>query len=361
MRASLQLLVLIPVASGLLVSCAGKTLRLPSSQPAVHYDAAKVALLKEAAENSVFLQISSEALRDVPQRQIGERCRKIGEPEWHDRYFDILRVLSTERAFDRVHVIEIKRGDVADVEVSKDLDGLTYLNVLYAKTESRQVAEQLSDIPCADQGLDFLGRDVVSTRYDWPRRERIAAVLRELPERPRVERLSADPRFGVFLAEQMTVFRLTPEISFEKNPSGQSLIVSSFKSLGDQLAEPKQLAHVRYWMREITLRSKLGQSLKFFGLKKDSALGHGIQVDAPGEFARKMDGLFPSPTYLYLSYRTRNNDFNLTGMSDLDACLEKLTDIHRSPVSSMTAYDQDPASFLYPGHHCQPAAGSEGD
>lgn len=341
------------LASTALISCTTISNRLPAASSAPPYDSAHLKLLKNAAEHGVLFQISDAVVRDVPIRQVGEKCRKAGESAWSEKVFAVLQTMNSEAGlYDKVHIVEFKRGDQPGVEINKDLDGTSYLSVSYAKVESREPIRQMGDIPCAEQSMDLLGKDVTVIRYDWPANELIASALRDLPERADVERFRFDHRFTMFLADHMTVFRLTPELAFEKTPDGSPLITQAFKKYADELAANPPLPHMSYWMREISAKSKLGSNLKFFGLKKDLGLSRGIQVDSAGTFARKLSGM-ADPTYLYVSYRTENGGVSLSSLSDLNSCLGKLSDIYRSPLALMTSYDLEPESFLYPGHHCQ--------
>lgn len=341
------------LASAALVSCTTISNRLPAASSAPPYNPTHVKLLKNAAEHGVLFQISDAVVRDVPVRQIGEKCRKAGESQWSEKLFGVLQTMNSEAGlYDKVHIVEFKRGDQPGVEINKDLDGTSYLSVLYAKVESREPVRQMGDIPCAEQSMDLVGKDVTVIRYDWPAYESVASALRNLPARPDVERFQFDRRFLTYLADQMTVFRLTPELAFEKTPDGSPLIAQALKKYADELAANPPLPHMAYWMREISAKSKLGASVKFFGLKKDAGLARGIQVDSAGTFARKLSGA-SDPTYMYVSYRTENGSVSLSTLSDLNSCLGKLSDIYRSPLALMTSYDMEPESFLYPGHHCQ--------
>lgn len=344
---------LVAALVALLGSCTTISNRLPASNAAIAYNPQHVKLLRTAAEHGVLFQIADSVLRDIPSRSAGDKCRKSGDAPWADKVFEVLGAMNADPSlFDKAHIVEFRRGDRADVEVNKDLDGATYLSVLYTKTESREQIRQLGDIPCAAQDMGLLGKEVTAVRFDWPAVERIAAVLREMPARPDVERLTFDRRFPIFLADQLSLFRLTPELAFEKAPDGSALLVQAFKKYADELAVTPQLPHVQYWAREISAKSKLGTSVKFFGLKKDNGMSRGIQVDSPGSFARKMSGT-ADPTYLYVSYRNENGGISMASLADLNSCLAKLSDVYRSPLALMTSYDLEPESFLYPGHHCQ--------
>lgn len=342
------------VIAALIGACTHSPPRMPQSTPA-NYNPAHVRLIKMAAENGLFFQISDAVIRDVPSRSAGDQCRRMGEAPWIDQLYATLEVFEKEpRLLSKVHIVEFRRGDKSKAEISKDLDGAVTLVISYAKTETRQRIESLSDIPCSNSNLDMMGKDVVATAFEWPTPAQIAAPMQSLEDRPPVERLNVDRRFLVWLGERLTLFRLTPELAFEKTPNGKSLLPEAFRQWASEVGGGANTDALDYWLREISLKSKLGAGVKFFALKRDNEMSTGIAVDSVGKFARKMSGS-ADPTAPYLSYKLESGSFVIAGLRELAPCLNELMSTYRSPLSSMTNYELNPESFLFPGHSC-PAA-----
>lgn len=335
----------------ILNACGHKDLRQPASVEPT-YNPEKVRLLRQAADAGILIQIPDSVLRDIPGRQVGEKCRTTEESPWTRQLFAVLEIFDKQPGLrDRVHVIEFRRGDQPTAEISKDLDGAVTLVVSYVKVETREKIENVDDIPCSQGDADLIGKELTVTSFAWPQNNQLANALRGLDSRPTVDRFQFDRKFVIWLADHLAFFRLTPDLAFEKTPTGEPLLPYVMTELSRQVSTGATVAHVAYWYREISLKSKLGGGVKFFGLKRDLSLSHGLQVDSAGQFARKMNG-FHDPTYPYLSYRVDNNAYSMVGLGQLNSCLQKLMDIYRSPLSSMTTFELDPGSFMYPGHHC---------
>ncbi len=333
----------------LLCSCTHNPPREPASYKG-QYNPEHTQLLKLAAENGLFFQIPESVIRDQPVKTIGDRCRKTEEGDWAEQIYDTLRVIQQNPSLGRkVHAIEFRRGDRPWAEISKDLDGAVQLVLSYSKTESRVRINSLSEIPCATGDMELVGKEMTVTNYEWPTASAIASVLSGVPHRPVVERYNVDKSFMVWLAERMTIFRLTPELAFEKTHTGESLLPVFFAQMSKEI-QPGHPA-VEFWLHEISQRSRIGQSIMFMGLKKDLYGSIGIQVDSAGKFARKMNG-FIDPSYPYLSYKVENNTFAITSLQSLDRCMSGLMSTYRSPMSLMGSFETDPDSFLFPGHHC---------
>lgn len=344
----------------LVAACTTNPISREPQSIAPNYNPMRIRLLKAAAEHGVLFQISDSVIRDVPVKSVGERCRKTGEADWVEKVYSTLATLDRDpELFNKIHVIEFRRGDQSGAELSKDLDGAVSLVLLYRKRISQEPIRSLSDIPCSEGNMAMIGKDDVSvTSFEWPSATDITTALANQPPRPDVDRFKLDRRFMLWLADRMTLFRLTPEIAFEKTPTGTPLLVTAMARLSEEIgAVPSQPA-LEYWMKEISIRSHLGAGVKFFGLNRDLQMSTGLHVDSVGKFARKMNG-YVDPTYPYVSYRLENSSYVTGSLGDLGTCLKNFMSTYRSPLSSMSSYEMDPDSFLFPGHSCQPDTSGE--
>lgn len=330
-------------------ACQHSPIRLPSSFSKPVYNAKRVQLLKIAAQHGIFFQIPESVLRDLPIKSAGEKCRKTEDGQWMENVYSVLEVLKQNPALaDKIHLIEFKRGDRAQAEVSRDLDGVATLVLNYARVETREKIRYLSDIPCSGD-MDQIGKDLSTTKFEWPSRSAVTTLLMAQPDRVSVERMNVDKRFPIWLAERLTIFRMTPELTFEKTPQGDPLLPIAMSSFASDLAANQD--QLEYWLSEISSRSKMGATLKFFGLRKDLTGTTGLQVDTAGKFVRKMNG-HSDPTYPYVSYKVENGAYVLAGLGDLRNCLGELTAIYRSPMSLLNSFESEAESFMAPGYHC---------
>lgn len=343
----------------LVAACTSSPTREPQAVKP-EYNPVRVALLKTAAQHGLLFQISDAVIRDVPLKDAGEKCRRTSEGPWVEKVYSTLEVLDREPALlEKIHVVEFRRGDAPKAEISKDLDGATTLLISYSKSETRERINTLSDIPCSDGDMSLIGKEMTVTDFKWPVPAEITSVLYGLPDRPQVDRFDFDRRFPAWLADRMAMFRLTPEIAFEKTPTGQPLLVTALARLSEEVTTNPNQKALEFWMKEISSRSHLGASVKFFGLTRDLQMSTGLHVDSVGKFARKMNGL-SDPTYPYVSYKLESGSYITGSLGQLGSCLNEFMSTYRSPMSSMNMYDMDPDSFLFPGHSCQ-APGSSGE
>lgn len=336
----------------LFAACTGAPKREPQST-LPSYNSERVRLLRLAAENGVLFSIPDSVLRDVPVYSAGDRCRKFSEGPWLEKVYGVMSVFERQpQLLGKIHVIEFRRGDRAGVELSKDLvDNAVTLTVSYAKVVRTQTIETLSDIPCPDGDMSLLKKDVTHTDFEWPDARSIAAALAAAEDRPKVERYDFDRRFLIWLAERMTILRLTPELAFERSPNGQPLIALMLGRLSEDLAQHGAPPSLEYWLKEISERSRMGAGLKFFSVVRDRQLSTGLSVESAGKFARRMNG-YSDPTAPFISYKVENGGYVMADLPQLETCLARLTSTYRSPLSSMSNYDMDRDSFMFPGHSC---------
>lgn len=335
----------------LLAACTHSPMKRTPALETLSFDTERVQLLRLAAENSLLFQIPDATIRDLPVQFVGDNCRQTGEGPWAQYLYSTLRIIQKNPALaQKIHLIEFQRGDSPRADLSKDLDGAVHLVLSYSKVETRHRINSLSDIPCASGDMTLIGKDKTVATFEWPSVQAITKVLTQASPRPPVERFEIDKSFALWLADRMSILRLTPELSFEKTHLGDPLLPLFFAQISHELhsAHPA----VDFWMHEISRRSKLGQSVIFFGLKKEADGLIGIEVESKGKFARKLNGLI-DPSYPYLSYRLENQGgFTITPLQDLENCMDKLMASYKSPMSFMGTFETDAESFLFPGHHC---------
>lgn len=344
--------ILIFVITCFVLGCVSSAIRLPASfKP--KYNSKIVNSLKSAALNGVLFQVSDSVFRDVEARQV-ERCRKGEAPSWSLNFLSLLEILDKNpQYYLKFHMVEFKRGDLAKAEISKDIDGLSSLNITYAKRETREKVSSAIQFPCSDGGAEALGQELVTTHIDWPNSEEINLVIKQAPTRAKIDRFQFNTEFLVFLAERQTILKINPEVPFERSFKGEYFLGRWLEQMAQEIRAPSaQFDYINYWLKEISSRSKQASQIEFFGIYPESSLSYGVQVDTVGKFARKLND-YQEPTYLFMSYRERNGEYVFNKLKDLNTCLQKLMGMYRSPLSLGTTLDLDETSFLAPGYSCK--------
>jgi len=350
MRFSIQIIGVLLAA--IIAGCVSGKVRVPASFKA-KYDNKITNSLKSAAINGVLFQVSDSVFRDVPTRQV-DRCRKAEAPQWSEKFLDLLGTLDKNpQYYGKFHIVDFKRGDHSKAEISKDIDGLSYLNIAYAKRETREKVGTATQIPCGEGVSEHLGKDLVTTLIDWPTPEEINSVIKHAPEKSKIERFQFNTDFLVFLAERQTILKLNPEVAFERTFQGEFFLGTWLQKMSQDLQKTSEIEYINYWIKEIGNRSLQAHSIQFFGLNPESNLNYGLQVDTNGKFARKLNG-FQEPSYLFMSYRQHNGEYVYTKLSELNTCLESLLGLYKNPLGMGTTLDLDENSFLSPGYSCKP-------
>lgn len=350
--------ILIYVTTCFVLGCVSSSSRLPASfKP--KYNTKIVNSLTAAATNGVLFQINDSVFRDVPAKAF-ERCRKAEDPTWIQSFMGLLEILDKNpQYYNKFHIVDFKRGDRASADISKDIDGLIYLNITYAKRETREKITAANQLPCTDGVVDAVGKDIVVTNIDWPNAEEISLVLKQATNKAKIERFQFNTEFLVFLAERQTILKISPEVAFERTFQGEYFLNTWLEKMAQEVrSKDFSVDYVNYWLKEISTRSKQANQIQFFGLHSESGLSYGVQVDTVGKFTRKLNS-YQEPTYLFMSYRQQNGEYIYSDLKDLNNCLKDLTGIYRNSMTMGTTHEMDENSFLAPGYSCKQESSSE--
>lgn len=337
---------------GCVFGCVSTTMRLPASFKPKYNDKI-VNSLKSAALNGVLFQVSDSVFRDIPVHQV-DACRKADAPNWTSNFLGLLELMDKNpQHYDKFHIVDFKRGDKAKAEISKDIDGLSYLNITYAKRETREKVTPGTELPCSEGRAEFLGKDLVNTFFDWPSNEEISSVLNKAPVKVKILRFQFNTEFLVFLAERQTILKITPEVAFERSYQGEYFLGNWLDKMAQELRQKDiDISYVNYWLKEVSSHSKQANNIQFFGLHPENPLSYGVQVDSVGKFARKLNN-YQEPTYLFMSYREHKGEYVYNDLKDLNQCLQELLGIYRNSLSMSTVLESDENSFLFPGYSCK--------
>lgn len=341
----LGILSIIFVISG----CASNSLRVPASF-SPKYDSKIVSSLKTAALSGVLFQVNDSVFRDVPARQV-ELCRKAEAPTWSAAFSKFLELLDRNpQYYNKFYIVDFKRGDRPRAEITKDIDGLTSLSIVYAKRENREKITPMTTLPCSESAASYLGKELITTLIDWPSIEQINTTLKEAPNKAKIDRFQFNTDFLIYLAERQTILKINPEVAFERTYQGEYFLNSWLEKMAEEIRDSNQKnAYINYWLKEISTRSNQAKSIQFFGLHSENRVSYGVQVDSVGKFNRKINS-YQEPTYLFMSYREKNGEYIYSQLKDLDQCLQTLVGNYSSISRT---YDYDGDSFLAPGYSCK--------
>jgi len=332
--------------------CISTTLRLPASfKPS--YNSKIVTSLRSAALNGVLFQVNDTVFRDVPARQV-EHCRKADEPTWSQEFLGFLDLMDKNpQYYNKFYIVDFKRGDSAKAEITKDIDGLSYLSVTYAKRENREKVTASTNMPCLESNTDYVGKDLITTYIDWPTMAQVESVLKEATPKAKIERFQFNTDFLIFLAERQAILKINPEVAFERNYHGEYFLATWLEKMSQEIHDnDADLDFINYWLKEISTRSKQAKDIQFFGLHPEGTISYGVQVDTVGKFTRKINS-YQEPTYLFMSYREKSGEYVYNDLKDLNTCLQSLLGTYRNPLSMGMAYESDEDSFLAPGYSCR--------
>lgn len=326
-----------------LFGCQSATNSRQPNSAKFEFDSTKVQLLNWAAQNRILFQLPETTFSDVSVIQVQESCKTLKEPAWSQTVFSTLESLKKNVALqNKIHVIEIKRGETPKAEITKDLDGITYLILSYSMSEKKSIITNISQTPCESKTGQYLGEEVTQISFELPTNLMVTKVLKVLPARTNPDRWNFNNEFLKYLASKMTLLKFSAELGFEKAADGQFFLV---QFLNDQAAAIRKnhFTAFDYWLSEITQRSHTGSYLKIMALVQDKQLSYGMST------AQNTRGLaFP-----YLSYKSQEGKYTYTSMNQLNHCLEELSSRYKRGLASIRSdFSTQADSFLYPGHIC---------
>lgn len=333
-----------------LQSCASTYVRLPSSVAQVYSNAEVQQSLLLAAQNNVMIYIPEATTREFEKSEIDQACRVIKEPLWSGKLSIYLNEFRKRpELLNRLHVIEMKRGDKAGVFVQHDLDGAVTISIQFVKQENYGKVSYQSQLPCKGSIAEYLGRELIKTDYDFPDVETLVLALQALPEKKDVPRFKFDNTFLTYLAERGTIYKFSHEMSFEKTAQGKYIMAELLSKLGAESKQPFH-QHMNYWFKQINEKSTQARLIQLFAALQDKELKAGVRVDTRGEVSQKIYG-DSDLTYLYITYFVDDDKVNSVTLHDLDNCLQNFTQ-NMSAISLRRPADTEKESFLRPGYSC---------
>lgn len=333
-----------------LSGCVSNYDRLPSSAAQVYSNSDVQQSLLLAAQNNLMVNIPEETTREFEKTEVDSKCHLIHEPLWAEKLSVYLNEFRKRpELLNRLHIIEMKRGDSADVKIQKDLDGAVTLSIQFVKFESHGKIGFQTKLPCKASVAEYMGRELIKTDYDFPDMEKFVLALQGLPERKELPRFQFSNQFLIFLAERGALFKFTHELSFEKTSQGKFVMVELMNKLSDEVKQPAH-QHVNYWMKQINSESTQAQLIQLFALVEDKDLKVGVRVDLKNEATSKVVGE-ADLTYLYLTYNVQSDQVQSANLQQLEKCLQGFTD-NMSGIRLRKPAANEKESYLRPGYSC---------
>lgn len=337
--------------------CVSNELRMPSSLSEVYSNTQMKQSLMLAAQNKILFHFPAETLAESEKSEIDNRCRQFQAPFWSSKLSIYLNIFRTRpELFSKFHIIEIKKGDAASVEIQKDMDQVSVLKIQYVKAESRGRVMQSTRLPCQANLAEYIGREIVKTEFEFPSPKEVQTFLeKSADKKENVARFNFEPDFLLYLAERGTLFKFSHELSFEKLPTGQYVMAQLLNSYSAEIRNlGKSTAakpHLNLWIKKINENSKQAELIQFFSVENDQQLKSGIKVDGEKEISKLNSGSMDL-TYLFTSYHVDNDQLSLVSLENLNGCLQKFSieegkNYFRSPSS-----ESEKRSYLHPGYSC---------
>lgn len=337
--------------SALFVGCITEPMRLPQSVGQVYHNSEVQQGLLLAAQNNILFSIPDATIREVEKTEVDLKCRKIEEPFWAQQLTVYLNELKKRPEFlTRFHVLEIKRGDTAQVEIQHDItDGAVTVVINFAKIESRGKIGYQTNLPCSGSIAEYMGRDLIKTDFDFPTPVKLSEALQKLTDRPVVPRFQFSNLFLTYLAERGVIFKFNHELSFEKSNDKKYVMAEILNRFGEETKEPFH-KYINYWFKEISQKSIQAQLIQMFAIIPDKEKKAGVWVESEGERARRVLGQ-TDLTYIYTSYSTDENQIKVGSLQELDQCLQTFTS-DMSGIKFRKPATTEKESFLRPGYSC---------
>lgn len=329
------------------------TYRLPSSVAQVYTNSDIQQGLLLVAQNNILISMPDATTREFEKSEIDQSCRQIKEPLWSKKLSEYLNEFKKRpELLARFHVIEMKRGDKAEVLIQKDLDGASTLLIQFVKQENHEKVDVQTKIPCKGSVVGYLGRELINTSYDFPNVEKLVSVLQNLPEKKDLPRFQFSNEFLTYLAERGAIFKFTHELSFEKTAQGKYVMAELLNKLADGVKQPFY-QHVNYWFKQINTESTQAHLVQMFAVLQDKDLKAGVRVESGNENLQQIMGE-SDLTYLFITYNVENDQVNSASLPQLEKCLQHFTD-DMSGIRLRKPAAKEKESYLRPGYSCKVA------
>jgi hypothetical protein len=325
------------IGLNLLISgCVNKQIRFPASVDEIYtYKELKQNLMM-AAQNNILFYISDETIQASEKKEIDSLCRSSEAPFWTEKLSVVLNLFRQRPEwYSKFHVLEMKRSDQAKVTLEKDLDGATVLSIQYVKSENRGQVSFKTNLPCnQNRVVEYLGKEIVHTQYDFPVISNYSALLNQAEDRKKVDRFEFNNQFISYLAERGFILKFSHELSLTRVGNNEFILV---KLLNQYSQEIKSVEFVQLWMKIVNKFNEKENIVQFFSFENNKDLKTGVSVLNTDQ-SKQMS--------LFSSFKIENNELVVTTLDHLNKCLsaislDQTSQFMRKPASEMNLNEQD--------------------
>ncbi len=339
------------LAALFIVSCQSTIIIRDPDAVNIRYDEPSKKALRIAVDNGVFFSLPESLTEDFNTVEASLSCRRVTQPSWIKALSDYLSDFTMNPSlYGKFHVLEFKKGDTPSVQVQEDLDGARTLEIIYSKSETRSIIQTLTDIPCSTSSMEHIGKPLRAVYFQYPSFAEVQRALEQKDMKKKLARFEVNKDFFKFMADRLTIFRFSPELAFEMNAQGKSLLSSFSETVGAQMKQ-QPLKQLDYWLAEMTEIGFATQNFKIFTLKKDAELTNGMKIENAEKYSRRTDEFgIPTP---FVSYSSERGDFRFSSITSFERCLGELRTKYKRFIAGSDSLNMDSRFFLYPGYQCK--------
>lgn len=309
-------------------------------------------LLSKIAKNRIVFIAEDSFYREKPTEDAGKQCLRIEDPIWTKIIDEVLNAVEkSDDMLNHIHAIRIVPSGGASAKVLNE-DGYSVLEISYMKKSTYAKMENQLDVPCTSEPVKYIGKQKTIKSFQWPNETDIANALKENATRnDNIEWFSSSD-FLEYLAKQQILFVVNNEKFQTRTQKNVKIIVETLEQLNRELGPKVSFKGFEKLNLEISKKSEQGTSFRILTLKSDMMSHGGLFVDATSTISRRINQTQTSGMTLFYLALNNHHDFKLSGISDLNECLNEFLSEKEDIDLFAKKYDQSGEAFLYPGFKC---------
>ncbi len=331
-------------------ACTSQQVRFPASVEEINpYSELKKSLIL-AAENNIVFHLSNETLQEAEKKEIDSKCSLSESPFWSEKLSVYLNLMKQNpHFFSKIHVLEIKKGDLAEAVLQKDMDGASVLSIQYVKTENRGQVTFKTLLPCSQNKIaDYLNKDLIQTQFEFPLVTSVSDILNQAEDKKSIDRFNFSNQFLVYLAERGFIFKFNHETSFTKSGQNQFVFVQLMNKYSQDISnlpfKNKSENYLSFWMQIVNKFNQKDQMIQLFSFEDNQKLSSGININSQKNNLA-FDNKSKAQLNIFTTYFIQANQLQFTDLFDLNQCLSFLSNdksqrLIRSPSSEFNIEEQ---------------------
>lgn len=327
------------LASGLFFSlfvamgCTTGSIRLPSSIQEAKVDNEISHQLKLAASKGILIYLPEETLFEANKSEVNFQCRSSETPFWKTTVIDYLtKINQNPMWYKKFHAIEIKKHDEPEILIENDLDGGAILSLRYGKSETVAPINYRSKLPCTANVAEYLGQNIVVTKYIFPDMKRLEHVLSTAEDKKVVPRFNFKTDFLEYLAERGMILKFNYDLSFEKMMNGEYTLVNILNGLATDVKKAPAKSYLNGWVNRLNQFSKKESNVLLFGFEnRVQGNNSGLRTLFSKDINSKL-----SVSYLNMSYKMNADSLEISNLEKFDQCLNGVSYSSLNEISTLS-------------------------